>query len=98
MYYLNAKGGFQTIECISWDDTTKTEKFDKFTIKSWTERILLSVLEHNNFAAYFKDLANSIEIFDANGQQVELLTPFSKFYGNNVQLSLTIKYDQNIIN
>jgi len=98
LYYLNAKGGFQTIECISWDDTTKTEKFDKFTIKSWTERMLLSVLEHNSSAAYFKDLANSIEIFDASGNQVELLTPSSKFYGNNVQLSLTIKYDQNIIN
>jgi len=29
LYFLNSKGGFQTIECISWEDTAKVKRVDR---------------------------------------------------------------------
>ena len=98
LYYMNAKGGFEVLECVSYEDETKTDKIDRYSVESWTERTLLSVIEHKETAAYFKDLPNSVEVYDASGVAVEVLTDSAKYYGENIQLSVVVKYEQNIVN
>lgn len=97
LYYLNSKGGFQTLECVSWEDIMKVEKIDRYTIKAWTERTHVSILESKTSAAYFKDLINAVEVYDTDGTEVELLTQNAKYYGDNVQIGIVVKYEHNIL-
>jgi hypothetical protein len=50
-----------------------------------------SVIEPRSKAAYFRDLTNSAEIYDEDGDEVELLTDSTQYYGENVQINVTTR-------
>ena len=97
LYYTNAKGGFECVECPDWEDFTKTEKVDRYTVEAWTERRLTTVLEHKSTAAYLQDLPAAVEVYDENGTEVEMLSDEIQYYGENVQQEVTVKYERYIV-
>jgi len=97
LYYTNAKGGFECVECPDWEDFTKTEKVDRYTVEAWTERRLTTVLEHKSTAAYLQDLPAAVEVYDENGTEVEMLSNDIQYYGENLQQEVTVKYERYIV-
>ena len=98
IYFENTLGGFQTIEFISYENTTVTNKISKYCVEAWVQKELMSITENKDSADYFKDLPNSSEIYDSSGNLVYLITPKVRYYGNNVSALVTLKYNKNIIN
>lgn len=97
LHYVNRDGGYASIEFVDYEDRQTPERVDRYNIRSWLERKLISVIENKDRAKYFGDLVVSPEIYDENGNEVELLTDAIIEYGEDVQLNLKVKYEQNYI-
>ncbi len=97
LYFLNKLGGYTSIEFPEKRFLTATEKVDRYTTKSYAKQELTSVIEALTKAEYFKDLADSPEVYDENGVQVELLTSEVEYYSESVQITVEVRREQSFI-
>lgn len=97
LYFLNKLGGYTSIEFPEKVFSTVTEKVDRYTTKSYLKYELTSVIEAKTRADYFKDLADSPEVYDENGVQWELLTGEIEFYNESVQITAEVRREQSFI-
>jgi hypothetical protein len=98
LYFLNRLGGYTSIEFTEVESYTDAVKVDRYAVRSYDEQKLQSVLEARDYAAYFRDLADSPEIYDETGKAVELETSTIQYYGNDpIAITVTTKYEQDYI-
>jgi hypothetical protein len=98
LYFLNRLGGYTSIEFTEVESYTDAVKVDRYAVRSYDEQKLQSVLEARDYAAYFRDLADSAEIYDETGKAVELETSTIQYYGNDpIAITVTTKYEQDYI-
>jgi hypothetical protein len=98
LYFLNRLGGYTSIEFTEVESYTDAVKVDRYAVRSYDEQKLQSVLEARDYAAYFRDLADSAEIYDETGKAVELETSTIQYYGNDpISITVTTKYEQDYI-
>jgi hypothetical protein len=98
LYFLNRLGGYTSIEFTEVESFTDAVKVDRYAVRSYDEQKLQSVLEARDYAAYFRDLADSPEIYDETGKAVELETSTIQYYGNDpIAITVTTKYEQDYI-
>jgi hypothetical protein len=97
LYFLNKLGGYTSIEFPTKVFSTLAEKVDRYATKSSLKNELTSVIEARTRADYFKDLADSPEVYDEDGVQWELMTDEIEFYNESVQITAEVRREQSFI-
>ncbi len=92
LYFMNSLGGFSTVECTSFEDTSLSNKIGNITVENIKQRWLTGVVESRESSNYLQDLTSSSEVYDNYGQKVDLVTQSLRYYGNNVTPIILITY------
>jgi hypothetical protein len=94
LYWLNQLGGYSVMVVHRYEDAKVTDKIDRYTTDSWIERTLYGIEEPEELGEYLKDLIDSPEIRDENGDLVYVLDAELIYRAETVQPVVTLKIEK----
>ena len=97
LYYSNRNGGYEGYEFHAWENDQKTIKVDKYTGEAWQERILRGKEYTKQTNQDIRDLITSPDVLDEDLTAVRVLTDSLNYRAEEVNPTITIRYEETFI-